>query len=132
MPENKLQTNPYKSKGGFKRIQSAFHYSMAGLTSTWKTEHAFRQEVMLLIPSLPFALMLPVSRFEKLALVAVLLLVLIVEMLNSAIEAVVDRVSFEYHPLAKAAKDYGSAAVLLTMALAALTWLCIVVPALIG
>ncbi len=81
-----------------------------------------------MVPGILVALLLPVARLEKLALVAVLLLVLIVELLNSAIEAVVDRVSLERHALSKNAKDLGSAAVLLSCALAAVTWAVVLYP----
>ena len=112
----------FKSKSGLKRIFSAFFYSMDGLKSAWKHEHAFRQELLLFIAGTVVALLLKISAFEKLVLVAVLVLILIVELINSAIEAVVDRISLERHPLSKNAKDFGSAAVLLACLLAAATW----------
>ena len=112
----------FKSTSGLKRIFSAFFYSIDGLKSAWKHEHAFRQELVLFIIGTVVALVLRVSAFEKLVLIAVLTLVLIVELINSAIEAVVDRVSLERHPLSKNAKDFGSAAVLLACLLAAATW----------
>lgn len=112
----------FKSTSGLKRILSAFFYSVDGLKSAWKHEHAFRQELVLFIIGTVVALVLRVSAFEKLVLIAVLTLILIVELINSAIEAVVDRVSLERHPLSKNAKDFGSAAVLLACLLAAATW----------
>ena len=112
----------FKSTSGLKRIFSAFFYSVDGLKSAWKHEHAFRQELVLFIIGTVVALVLRVSAFEKLVLIAVLTLILIVELINSAIEAVVDRVSLERHPLSKNAKDFGSAAVLLACLLAAATW----------
>jgi diacylglycerol kinase (ATP) len=115
----------FKSKSGLKRILSAFFYSVDGLKSAWRHEHAFRQELMLFIAGAVVAVLLPVSSFQKLALVGVLVLVLIVELINSAIEAVVDRVSLERHPLSKNAKDFGSAAVLLSCLLAGATWLVV-------
>lgn len=118
----------FKSKSGFKRILTAFAYSMAGFKSAWRHEHAFRQELMLMIVATIVALTLPVSAFEKLLLIGVFVLTLIVELMNSAIEAVVDRISLERHPLSKNAKDFGSAAVLLTLLLAAATWLVILGP----
>ena len=118
----------FKSKSGVKRIFSAFFYSIDGFRAEWKNEHAFRQEVALVVPGIIVALILPVSGLEKIALIAVLLLVLIVELLNSAIEAVVDRVSLETNPLSKNAKDFGSAAVMLAMLLALATWAVTVVP----
>ncbi|WP_338844479.1 diacylglycerol kinase [Massilia sp. W12] len=112
----------FKSKSGLRRIFSAFFYSMDGLKQACLHEHAFRQELALVIAGTIIALLLPVSAFQKLVLIAVLILVLIVELLNSAIEAVVDRVSLERHPLSKNAKDFGSAAVLLSILLVVATW----------
>jgi diacylglycerol kinase (ATP) len=118
----------FKSKSGIKRIVAAFGYSAAGFRTAWRNEHAFRQELLLAVPGTVIALMLPVARLEKLLLVAVLVLVLIVELLNSAIESVVDRISLESHPLSKNAKDIGSAAVFLALALATITWLVVLLP----
>lgn len=112
----------FKSKSGVKRIFSAFFYSLDGLKSAWRYEHAFRQELLLVSVGSVIALFLPVSIFQKLIMIAVLVLMLIVELLNSAIEAVVDRVSLERHALSKNAKDYGSAAVLLSFLIALATW----------
>jgi len=112
----------FKSKSGLKRIFSAFFYSMDGLKAAWNHEHAFRQELALFVAGTLVALVLKISAFEKLVLIAVLVLVLIVELINSALEAVVDRISLERHPLSKNAKDFGSAAVLLACLLAAATW----------
>lgn len=128
MTQQQQPVSQFKSKSGVKRIYAAFFYSMQGFKEAWRNEHAFRQEVMLVVPASILALLLPLSAMEKLALVAVLLIVLIVELLNSAIEAVVDRVSFEHHPLSKIAKDFGSAAVFLALSLAGLTWAVIVLP----
>jgi diacylglycerol kinase (ATP) len=112
----------FKSKSGLKRIFSAFFYSIDGFKAAWRNEHAFRQELMLAVPAAVVALLLPISAFQKLALIGVLVLVLIVELINSAIEAVVDRISLERHPLSKNAKDFGSAAVMLACLLAGATW----------
>ena len=112
----------FKSKSGLKRIYTAFWYSLDGFSAAWRNEHAFRQEVSLFAVGTVIALVLKVSAFEKLVLIGVLMLILIVELINSSIEAVVDRVSLERHPLSKNAKDFGSAAVLLTCLLAAGTW----------
>ena len=117
----------FKSKSGIKRIFSALLYSFDGLKTAWRHEHAFRQELMLFAAGAVVALLLPVSAFQKLVLVAPLVLMLIVELINSAIEAVVDRISLERHPLSKNAKDLGSAAVLLAGLLAALTWTVVLV-----
>lgn len=128
MPDDTQHVSEFKSKSGLKRISSALGYSIDGLRAARRHEHAFRQELMVVLPGIVVALLLPVSRPEKLALVAVLLLVLIVELMNSAIEAVVDRVSLERHPLSKNAKDLGSAAVLLACVLAAATWMVVLSP----
>ena len=128
MSDDTQAVSQFKSKSGLKRLASALAYSVAGLRTAWRYEHAFRQELMVVVPATVLALLLPVSRLEKLALVAVLLLVLIAELMNSAIEAVVDRVSLDRHPLSKNAKDLGSAAVLLACVLALATWGAIVAP----
>ncbi|MFC5475363.1 diacylglycerol kinase [Paraherbaspirillum soli] len=118
----------FKSTSGFKRIFSAFFYSIEGFKSAWKNEHAFRQELAIVIPGIIVALFLPVSLLQKLMLIAVLVWIIIIELINSAIEAVVDRVSLERNPLSKNAKDFGSAAVLLTFMLAVATWAVILFP----
>lgn len=115
-------SSEFKSKGGLARIAAAFRYSIEGFKTAWRHEHAFRQELMVALPATVVALVLKISAFQKLALIAVLGLVLLVELINAAIEAVVDRVSLERHPLSKAAKDLGSAAVALAIAMAAATW----------
>jgi diacylglycerol kinase (ATP) len=112
----------FKSRGGWQRVVGALRYSVAGLRSAWKHEHAFRQELLVIAPAALAALLLPVTPLEKLLLVASMVLVLVVELLNSAIEAVVDRVSLERHPLSKNAKDFGSAAVMLAVLLSAACW----------
>ncbi len=117
----------FKSKSGLKRILSAFFYSLDGLKSAWRHEHAFRQELALFAVGTVVALVLHISAFEKLMLIGVLVLILIVELINSALEAVVDRVSLERHPLSKNAKDFGSAAVLLACLLAAAAWAVVLV-----
>lgn len=126
------QISEFKSKSGVKRIFSAFFYSVDGLRTAWRHEHAFRQEVMIAVPGIVIALLLPVSPFEKLALIGVLVAVLVVELLNSAIEAVVDRVSLDRHALSKNAKDLGSAAVMLSFVFALLTWGVVLYPVVLG
>lgn len=112
----------YKSKSGLKRIFSALFNSLNGLRTAWHLEHAFRQELGVAIPGIIVALLLPVTLLERVALIAVLVLMLITELVNSAIEAVVDRISLDHHELSKNAKDLGSAAVMLAVVLAVLTW----------
>jgi diacylglycerol kinase (ATP) len=128
MSDTPHSISEFKSKSGVKRILSAFFYSIEGLKSAWRGEHAFRQELVLLVVASVIALALPVAARDKLLLIGVFILVLIVELINSAVEAVVDRVSLERHPLSKNAKDFGSAAVLLAMMLAAATWVVILFP----
>ena len=128
MTDNRQPISEFKSKRGGKRIFGAFFYSIEGFKAAWRNEYAFRQELLLLITASIIALILPISAFEKLMLIGVFVLVLIVELINSAIEAVVDRVSLERNPLSKNAKDFGSAAVFLTLSLAAATWAVIVLP----
>src|SRR4051794_2628172 len=112
----------FKSKSGLKRIASAMRYSVDGFRAAWRTEHAFRQEMLFVVIGTAVALGLKISAFEKLVLIAVLVLVLIVELINSALEAVVDRISLERHPLSKNAKDFGSAAVALAIGIAVASW----------
>ncbi|MES2538180.1 MAG: diacylglycerol kinase [Pseudomonadota bacterium] len=128
MNDQEQPISEFKSKSGLKRISGAFFHSIDGFKSAWRNEFAFRQELMVFVPCTIVALLLPVAPLEKLLLIAVLLLVLIVELINSAIEAVVDRISLERHPLSKNAKDFGSAAVFLAVALATVTWALILLP----
>ena len=114
--------SPHKGKTGFERLRRAFFYSIEGLIAAYRGEDAFRQEVLLAVVLIPVALLSPVSGIAKALLVGSVLLVLIVELLNSAIEAVTDRVSIEDHVLAKQAKDMGSAAVLVSLVLLAAVW----------
>ena len=128
MTEHTQPVSEFKSKSGLKRIFSAIFYSIDGFRTAWKYEHAFRQELMIVVPGVITALLLPVTAVERIALIGVLLLVLIIELLNSAIEAVVDRVSLDRNPLSKNAKDLGSAAVMLSFLLALVTWGMIALP----
>ena len=122
----------FKSVGGFKRVINATSYSIAGLAAAWRYEHAFRQELMLCGLLGIVACLVPVSWPQRLALFASLLLLLIVELINSSIEAAVDLASLEKHPLAKRSKDIASAAVFLTLALLALLWAGILLPTLLS
>ena len=114
--------SPYKGKTGLRRIWNAFHYSLAGLTAAYRHEDAFRTELWLAIVLVPVGLWFGPSGLAKAMLVGSVLLVLVVELLNSAIEATVDRISLEDHSLAKRAKDIGSAAVLISLLNVALVW----------
>jgi len=119
--------SPYKGETGFKRLISASRNSIAGFAEAIRHEDAFRQELILAAILLPIAFFMKATSIEKAMLVGSVLLVLIVELLNSAIEATVDRISFENHRLAKRAKDIGSAAVLLALVNAAVIWLLVVI-----
>jgi diacylglycerol kinase (ATP) len=94
----------------------------------FEEESAFRQELTLLIALTPVALFLPIPPIEKCALVISLIMVLVVELLNSSVEAAIDRISFDHHDLSKRAKDFGSAAVMLALLVAALLWLTVCIP----
>ena len=117
----------YYSEKGLKRFVNAILFSMAGFKATWRNEEAFRQEVVVFFVAVPLAFWLGNDRIEIALLIASLALVLVVEMLNSAIEAVVDRIGAEHHELSGRAKDTASAAVFLTIALAVATWLLILI-----
>lgn len=111
-----------KSKAGFSRLISAFKYSIDGLWAAAKHEAAFRQELCVVVPLSIAAWFVPVSMTQRALLFSVLQLILIVELLNSAIEANTDHISMERHPLAKRAKDMGSAAVLLAIVISVVVW----------
>jgi diacylglycerol kinase (ATP) len=111
-----------KKNKGFHRLVMATTYSWAGLTAVWRHEAAFRQEVLLACITFPLGLWLGESGVERALLLGSIVLILIVELVNSAVEAVVDRHGTEFHELAGRAKDIGSAAVLLSLINAALVW----------
>jgi diacylglycerol kinase (ATP) len=113
---------------GIKRIIRATGFSIQGLKSAFKCEAAFRQELALAVIMLPVALLVDVSTVERLMLILGLFLVLIVELLNSAVEAVVDRFGGEIHPLSGQAKDIASAAVFLSLVFCAISWIAILGP----
>jgi diacylglycerol kinase (ATP) len=123
--------SPYKSVGGPRRIWNALRYSMRGLALALRIESAFRQELMLAVVLLPVALLLRLPALETLVLVGSTVMVLIVELINSSIEAAVDRISLDHHRLSGRAKDLGSAAVFLALMLCMLTWLLIAVPVIV-
>jgi diacylglycerol kinase (ATP) len=110
---------------GFTRLLRAFGYSFQGFRYTWREEAAFRQEVALSLLVIPAGLYFGQSGVERALLVSPMLLILVVEILNSAVEAVVDRSGTERHPLAGMAKDMGSAAVMLSFALLGTVWLLV-------
>lgn len=110
---------------GFARIYAALFNSLAGFKSAWENEAAFRQECLLFVAGIPLGLWLGRTGVERALLIGVLFNVLIVELLNSAVEATVDRIGFERHELSGRAKDIGSAAVFLSLSLAAVVWLLV-------
>lgn len=114
-----------KGKSGLVRLINAARYSRDGLVEAWRNEDAFRQEVLLAAVLTPIALVLPVTVVEKILLVGSVLTVLVVELLNTAIEAAIDRDSYRIDTLGKRAKDYGSAAVLIALLAAAGVWIAI-------
>ena len=114
--------NPHKGRTGFDRIRHAALYSLDGLRAAYRGESAFRQEAWLAAVLLPAAWWLGQTWFEVAVLVGSVVFVLVVELLNSAVEAAIDRISMELHPLSKRAKDLGSAAVMLSLVLAGGVW----------
>ncbi len=120
-----LEESPFKGKTGLRRVWNALNYSMAGLRAAFTCEDAFRQEALLAAVLIPVSFWLPASGLGRALMIASVLLVLIVELLNSAIEAVVDRVSLDRHHLSKRAKDIGSAAVLLALINVVVVWACV-------
>ncbi|WP_018227912.1 diacylglycerol kinase [Methyloversatilis universalis] len=117
-----MQESPFKGKTGLRRLINAAGYSAAGLRAAFRHEDAFRQEVVAALVLIPLALWLGNSGSERALLCFSVLAVLIVELLNSAVEATVDRISLENHQLAKRAKDIGSAAVMVALLNAGLVW----------
>jgi diacylglycerol kinase (ATP) len=117
-----LQESPHKGKTGLVRVWNAMFYSFAGLRSAWKHEDAFRQESILAMILVPLAFVLTDNNIARAVMIASVLLVLIVELINSAIEATVDRISLENHRLAKRAKDIGSASVFISLMNVLVVW----------
>lgn len=120
--------SPFKGKTGLQRLVNATRYSLQGLAAAARHEAAFRQELLLAAVLAPLGLWLGNGGLERALLAGSVLAVLVVELLNSAIEATVDRVSLEDHHLAKRAKDFGSAAVMLSLATVAAVWLLVLLP----
>ena len=114
--------SPYKGKTGVRRLMNAFGYSLEGFKAAFKHEDAFRQELFLAIVLIPLAVYLGKTQIERALMRASVLVVLIVELLNSAIEAAVDHTSTEHHTLAKRAKDIGSAAVFFALTIVLSVW----------
>ena len=123
-----IDQNPHKGNKGLTRAWHAAKNSWCGVVYAFKEESAFRQELTVLIICTPIALFLNVSILEKVALICSIIMVLVVELLNSSVEAAIDRISFEHHDLSKRAKDFGSAAVMLALLVAVLIWLGVCAP----
>lgn len=114
--------SPYKGKTGLRRLLNAFRYSFDGLKAAYKNEDAFRQEVLLAAVLIPLTFVLEHSAMGRAMMLGSVFLVIIVELLNSAVEATVDRISLDNHLLAKRAKDIGSAAVMLSLVNLIVVW----------
>jgi len=124
--------NELRPSIGPARLAGALRYSIAGFRHATRHEAAFQQEVLLFLLLLPAAVLLPVPTLDRLLIVLSMLLVIVVELLNSAIEATVDRISMERHPLSAQAKDMGSAAVFLTVVMSVVCWLVIAGPVVVA
>jgi diacylglycerol kinase (ATP) len=122
----------FKSRGGLKRLAAASSYSLNGLRAAWRQEASFRQEVIIGLLLVPVAWWLAPSPAQALVLVGAIVFVWMMELVNSAIEALADAVTLERHPLIGRAKDIGSAAVLLGLVLAGGVWLTVLWPVLTG
>ncbi len=121
-PHDSDAESPFKGKTGLVRIWNAFRYSLAGLRAAYRHEDAFRQEVWLAAILIPAALLSPAGGLGKAVMIASVMLVIVVELFNSAIEAAIDRISLDRHRLSKRAKDIGSAAVLIALLNVATVW----------
>lgn len=117
--------SPFKGKRGLQRILNATRYSLSGIQAAYRHEDAFRQEALLAAILIPLALWLPASGIGHALMIGSVILVLIVELINSAVEATVDRISLEHHELAKRAKDIGSAAVFFALLNVILVWILV-------
>ena len=119
--------SPYKGKTGLRRLMNAFGYSIAGTLAAFKHEDAFRQEVVLTVVLTPVAIYFGETAIHQALMISSLLFIIVVELLNSSIEATVDRISVKHHKLAKRAKDIGSAAVFFSLINAATIWFLLLV-----
>ncbi len=131
MHEAEIAESPHKGQRGLRRLCNAFFYSLSGLRLAFRHESAFRQEVALAAVLVPVACVLEVGAVERVVLIGSVLLVLVVELLNSSVEAAIDRISLDSHRLSKRAKDLGSAAVLIALCGLALAWCVLAGPALL-
>lgn len=124
--------SPHKGQSGIRRLINALFYSLSGLKLAFRHESAFRQEVSLAVILIPVACVIPVGAVERVLLIASVLLVLIVELINSSIEAAIDRIGLDTHHLSKRAKDLGSAAVLIALTALAVSWVLLAGPLLLA
>ncbi|TSA13477.1 MAG: diacylglycerol kinase [Comamonadaceae bacterium] len=114
--------SPHKGKTGIRRLVNAFNYSRSGLREAFRNEDAFRQEVLLAVVLIPLAFVIEREMFGRALMISCVLLLLVIELINSAIEATVDRISLDDHRLAKRARDIGSASVLIGLVNLAVVW----------
>lgn len=128
MSDAELTESPHKGRRGLRRLWNAFLYSLSGLQIAWRHESAFRQETALAAVLIPIACLLPVGAVERALLIGTVLQVLVVELLNSSVEAAIDRIGLDTHRLSKRAKDLGSAAVLLALTVVAVVWAVVAGP----
>ena len=119
--------SPYKSRGGPRRLINALRYSVQGLAAAFRHEAAFRQELLVILILMPFAFFVGQDAMQRTLLIGSMFLVLIVELLNSALEAVADTITTGYHPMIGRAKDLGSAAVMLSILASAALWIVLIV-----
>jgi len=126
--EPAIEESPFKGQTGLRRIWNAFSYSLSGLRAAYRNEDAFRQESLLAALLIPLALFMSVPGFGKALMIGSVLVVLVVELLNSAVEAAIDRISLDRHRLSKRAKDIGSAAVLIALINVVTTWSLVLLP----
>jgi diacylglycerol kinase (ATP) len=122
-----MQDSPFKGVRGIRRLLNALRYSREGLAAAFRHEEAFRLELLLAAVLVPASFFFAVSGTARALMIASVLLVLIVELLNSAVEVIVDRISTDPHPLAKRAKDIGSAAVFLSLINAVAIWFLVLI-----
>ncbi len=120
-----VEESPFKGQTGLRRIWNALNYSLSGLQAAYRNEDAFRQESWLAALLIPLALVMPAAGIGKAVMIGSVLLVLVVELLNSAVEAAIDRISLDHHRLSKRAKDIGSAAVLIALLNVLVCWILV-------
>lgn len=127
-PKYSVADNPHKGNRGLTRAVLAARHSWSGLKFAYEEESAFRQELALAVVLIPLACWLDVTALERVTMIGVVLLLLIVELLNSSVEAAIDRISYDDHALSKRAKDFGSAAVMLALGVCVVAWAGILLP----